>query len=428
MDAELERLYDLLYLLPVGIVAFDDSGAVEAANPLAVQLLNPFVSPADAVDATRLLAPLVDDLMGTIDAATDLGEVLSGHRTTLVAGDQDAVTIELTVHRTRPGANVAVLTDVTELVRTERELRRERDRISHIVEMVREYAIYTLERSGAIDSWNASGERLFGVSADEALGNSIGHLLALDDAVVAETLDGAVFAGWRRVDGWSRRPGPGGEPFFTDTMVSTLVDAEGRPEGFAVITRDSTEAKRREEELRREAHTDPLTGLANRRGFEARSARYLAACEMNESAATVLMIDVDHFKSFNDTHGHDGGDVALRAVAAVLASGVRSMDVVGRLGGEEFAVLLPGADTEAGRLRAESLRRAVEELRVEVARGTSVGVTISVGVAGCAGDLAESLQRADQALYLAKHRGRNQVVVAGVTGVTPRPGVGTTDG
>lgn len=396
MEGDLERLYDLLYLLQVGIVSFDDKGAVETVNPLAVRLLNPFVAPADTADAFRLLAPLCAELEPIIQRATGPGSLISNRRTTLVSGDQPPVTIELSLHRPRPGVNVAVLTDVTELVRTERALNRERERISQIVEMVREYAIYTLDRSGVVDSWNASGSRLFGVPAEEALGQPLGELIALDNDTVAETLDGAVFAGWRRVDGWSRQGGAG-EPFFTDTMVSTLVDQSGQPEGFAVITRDSTEARRREEELRREAHTDPLTGLANRRGFEARSSRYLSACELNESAATALMIDIDPFKAFNDTHGRDGGDMVLRAVSAVLASGVRSMDVVGRLGGEEFALLLPGADTEAGRKRAESLRRAIEDLRVEITPGTSVGVTISIGVAACDGDLAETLQRADQA-------------------------------
>ncbi len=420
MDDDLERLYELLYLLPVGVVSFDTEGTVEAANPLAVQLLNPFVEPGATGDAFRLLAPLVSDLATLLDERAGEKVVLARQRTTLRRPDGPVSTVELAIHRPRPGLHVAVLSDVTELVRQEQELRRERDRIRVIVETVREYAIYALDRDGRVDSWNASGERLFGLSSVDAMGQTLAQLVVLEDEGTERALEEAVFAGWRRLEGWST--GADGVLFYTDTMISTLVDGSGHPDGFVVITRDATEARLREESLRREADTDPLTSLANRRGFDARAVRLVAACEVNGVPASVLMLDIDHFKAVNDTFGHDGGDIVLRAFAETVAAAVRSLDIVGRLGGEEFAVLLPGADVDAAARTAEAIRAKVEQLHIEVAPGTSAPVTVSIGVAPLDGDLAGALGRADDALYRAKAGGRNRVVLHTDTGDVDRTG------
>jgi diguanylate cyclase (GGDEF)-like protein/PAS domain S-box-containing protein len=310
------------------------------------------------------------------------------------------------VHRPRPDYYVAILGDVTELVHREHLLERERDRIRLIVEVVREHAIYSIDRAGMIDSWNASGERLFGLTTSEAIGRCLDEIVSVDQ--FADVLDAATFAGWRRTEGWAIcSPG---EAFYTDTMISTLVDETGQPEGFIIVTRDTTEMHRREDDLRHEADTDPLTKLANRRGFDTRADRLLKACAVNDVPASVLMIDIDHFKAVNDTYGHDGGDLVLCAVAAALAAHLRTMDLLARFGGEEFAVLMPGAALGAASRRAEALRAAIAELVVVLAPGVEGSVTISIGVAGHNGSLPEAIQRADVAMYEAKNTGRNRVV------------------
>jgi diguanylate cyclase (GGDEF)-like protein len=402
---DLERLYELLYLLPVGVVSFTDDGSVESANPMAVRLLNPFVQPSATSNAYSLLAPIAPNLADVIAAHT-AGAVVIGHQRTALTPES---IVELSVHRPRPGYYIAVLSDVSELVRREQELRRERDRIRIIVDMVREYAIYSIDLRGTIDSWNASGARLFCRDADDVVGRSLGEIVSIDN--LPDALDAAAFAGWHRIEGWTIA-GPAGS-FYTDTMISTLVDDLGRPDGFIVITRDATEALRREEALRAEADTDPLTKLANRRGFEMRAVRLINACNVNGTPATILMIDIDHFKAINDTHGHDGGDAVLCRVSAMLGGQLRSIDLVGRLGGEEFAVLLPGADQAVGVRRADALRSAIQDLEIELRSRLTVHVTISIGVALYRDSLADTLHRADAAMYVAKQSGRNRVVTDG---------------
>jgi diguanylate cyclase len=166
--------------------------------------------------------------------------------------------------------------------------------------------------------------------------------------------------------------------------------------------------------LRQEARSDPLTGLANRRHFEQAARRAVDAAEDNDRPLTVLAVDCDHFKAINDRHGHDVGDHVLMALAKVMTHCVRGDDLVARIGGEEFVVLLSnvGADTAAG--LAERLRREVEQMVVPAPRGP-VRVTVSIGMAERRperADLTEMLRAADRALYCAKSKGRNRVVMA----------------
>jgi diguanylate cyclase (GGDEF)-like protein len=167
--------------------------------------------------------------------------------------------------------------------------------------------------------------------------------------------------------------------------------------------------------LQGQASTDPRTGLANSRAFDAALEEALRTRTTVEPLA-VLMLDVDHFKAFNDRHGHPAGDEALRALAGVLRSCVREHDLAARYGGDEFAVMLPGLDATGGASVAERIRSRVESTIIQLAPGMTDKVTISIGVAAYPADAAnrvELLSVADAALYAAKTRGRNRVVVAG---------------
>jgi diguanylate cyclase (GGDEF)-like protein/PAS domain S-box-containing protein len=203
------------------------------------------------------------------------------------------------------------------------------------------------------------------------------------------------------------------------SRIQRTVDKTGkRIRDFAVIL-DVTERKKLEDELRAQASTDSLTGVPNRRSFDAAARREVERARRYAKPFTVIAIDIDHFKRVNDTYGHDVGDIVLRNMTKTCLEKLRITDVLARLGGEEFAVLLPETGVEAAVVLAERLRVAVASTPIDTVKG-KLGITVSLGVALFA--LNETtidlvLQRADQALYKAKHAGRNRVEVA----ATPAP-------
>jgi len=165
-------------------------------------------------------------------------------------------------------------------------------------------------------------------------------------------------------------------------------------------------------EARRLAAVDPLTGLLNRRAFCSAMERELARCERHRHPVSVLLLDVDRFKSINDNHGHGAGDAVLAAVGKILLAAARRSDLVARWGGEEFVVALPETNDFGGRIAAERLRACIEATRIALPDGGSdVSVTASIGVATLrAGESLDALvARADRAMYAAKVAGRNRV-------------------
>jgi diguanylate cyclase len=158
-----------------------------------------------------------------------------------------------------------------------------------------------------------------------------------------------------------------------------------------------------------EARTDALTGVANRRALDEELARRYAAWQRQGTPFAFFIIDVDRFKTFNDTHGHQAGDAVLRTLGRVLRANARDMDFVARYGGEEFAFVLAGTQIDDAKAAAERVRKAVAEARVPWS-GESFQVTVSVGLAELqSGDTVESLlKHADTALYTAKSNGRNR--------------------
>ena len=161
----------------------------------------------------------------------------------------------------------------------------------------------------------------------------------------------------------------------------------------------------------RAAQTDELTGLMNRRAFFEHAHLLYAQCRQHRQPLSALMLDMDHFKAINDTYGHQAGDQVLRQVGGVISASFRQADVYGRLGGEEFAVLLPNTTLETAQGIAEQLITAIAGLASEPVQG----LTASLGVATTRSpdqDLHSLMNSADKALYRAKAMGRNQVVVA----------------
>jgi diguanylate cyclase (GGDEF)-like protein len=159
---------------------------------------------------------------------------------------------------------------------------------------------------------------------------------------------------------------------------------------------------------------DELTGIPNRRAFDQALDERTKEAAREQRALSVLMIDIDHFKTFNDTLGHLEGDVALRSVARLLAGALRRpADFIARYGGEEFVVILPGTDEDGAQVVARRMNRAVYDAQLEHSNGIDSRVTVSIGVATRAPDHVQGVvMHADRALYSAKHAGRNRFVAA----------------
>lgn len=196
---------------------------------------------------------------------------------------------------------------------------------------------------------------------------------------------------------------------------SVVRDAAGQVLYFVAQIQDITERKAMIEQLRRQATQDSLTGLSNRRHFFAQGEIELARVRRYGAALSLLMLDVDHFKRINDSHGHKAGDIVLRQLSTTLRETLRPVDVIGRLGGEEFAVLLPGTKLAEAIEVAERLREIIAASEVKREAGLPLRFTVSIGVVSLEqpdSNLDTLLSLADRALYQAKAGGRNRVCVA----------------
>jgi diguanylate cyclase (GGDEF)-like protein len=177
--------------------------------------------------------------------------------------------------------------------------------------------------------------------------------------------------------------------------------------------------QRLRQSLRDQSIRDPLTGLFNRRYLEEALELDLARARRSNSCVSIIMIDADHFKTFNDTFGHDAGDLVLKRIAEAMQANIRKGDLACRYGGEEFIIVLHSAPIGDAMARAEDLRQAIKSMSL-THRAQSLGtVTISLGVASFpdhAQDGAALITAADQAMYEAKRTGRDQVASAPITG------------
>jgi diguanylate cyclase (GGDEF)-like protein/PAS domain S-box-containing protein len=329
------------------------------------------------------------------------------------------------------GAPVRMI-GVCEDVTSEERAARTRSTLASIVQSSGD-AIYAVDGRGRIASWNPAAERLFGHPEAEMLGRTPECLIPAEIAEHERTVLQRVLAGDPVSRFETQRLHRDGSLVEVALTISPIVGGEpvgGAGSGIAgasVIARDISERRRLESQLRHLADHDGLTGLINRSGFEAKLAERIADTEGHGVGGAVLAIDLDNVKDVNDIHGHETGDAVIRAAAHCLREQLRPTDVVARLDGDEFAVILPHTDAHEARRIATQLVDAIRARTVEAGERT-IHTTASIGVATFDAERpgGESvLPAACQALYTAKESGRNCVVLEEPdASARPQPGLG----
>jgi diguanylate cyclase (GGDEF)-like protein/PAS domain S-box-containing protein len=269
-----------------------------------------------------------------------------------------------------------------------------------------------IDDTGIAQVFNPACESMFGYRADEVIGRNVAMLMPSPYGDEHDRyLERYRETGRKRVIGRQRELEARRKDGTVFPIALSVGEAEVEGRRFFIgVIHDLT----REVLLRLDAAIDPLTGMLNRRNFLARGRTEIDRVERYGRPCSMLMLDLDHFKQINDRFGHAAGDEALRRFAATCREILRKNDVLGRMGGEEFAVILPETAVGGGRMLAERLRKRVTEIEIESGRGR-FGFTVSIGIAERTpgnGTVEHLLAHADRAMYEAKEAGRDRVVVA----------------
>lgn len=289
---------------------------------------------------------------------------------------------------------------------------------------------FVIDIHGKVLIWNRACERLTGVPAYEVLGTSdhwrsfyaeqrptLADLVILGRTGELHTLydqharrsdtDGNLCA-----ENWCDMPRVGRRRYLAGD-ASPIFGTDGKLAAVVETLRDMTDEKKAQVALQQLATRDGLTGLANRRCFDDTLNAEWQRALRHQQPLSLLMVDVDNFKQYNDAYGHVGGDECLQRIASAVASEMRANDLVARYGGEEFAVILPNQSLKGAAIVAERIRCRVEQLHLPNLGSQQHVVTVSIGaataLASAENDPSQLVATADGALYRAKHMGRNRI-------------------
>ena len=419
VEEDYEALIQFLYIAPIGLMQTKMDGEILMANPLCAQLLMPLARDGNLTNLYTALEGVAPDLRTAVQNFDGThGKVCEGWQLR-VAGDParglGRSILSLTLLKLDESRLMAVLGDVTQSVQRERELRQSQAWINTIVTGLTDYALMTLDDQGRMRDWNASVERVTAHQSASSVGNSYSIFYPPDSLESMDALDRlheADRSGWSLDEGWRQRAD--GSRFWGSCLIAPLHspdDGLAEERAYSLVIRDVSDRREATEALRRSVACDHLTGLTNRRAL-------FDACELElqrwrraPRPLSLVLIDADHFKRVNDEYGHAAGDAVLRHLAAGLSATFRAMDIVARLGGEEFVVLLPGCTEDAAATVAQRLCQSISQQTVSV-NGASLHYTVSIGVAtmdASVEDVEALIERADLAMYRAKAAGRNRV-------------------
>ncbi|WP_292932961.1 diguanylate cyclase [Noviherbaspirillum sp.] len=308
---------------------------------------------------------------------------------------------------------VVLVSDVTKLKQVEFALAESESKLKTIIETEPE-CVTLLSLDGTVQQMNRAGLDMIGVDAEEQIaGSRLCDMAVPQYQSALRELNTSVVSGERGRLAFEL-VGRKGTHRWLEAHAVPMRDKDGSINGSLWVIRDISDRKKAEQELERLAQTDFLTGLANRRQFLLLAGQELSHAARYGGPLSVLMMDIDHFKKINDTYGHKCGDIVLQTFATLFHDTMRTVDITGRLGGEEFAAVLPQTDGEHALEVATRLLEIVSAAEVRLEDGRSIRFTVSIGLASRV-DTIDSMDTllacADAALYEAKNTGRNKVCV-----------------
>lgn len=419
MEEEYEALLQFLYLVPVGVVQFAPDGTIGMLNPLCAQLLMPLSSDGGLDNLFSVLEQVAPELRNMVSNFTAThGTICDSQRVMVSAGipgKVDAQMLSISLLRLDAKRLMAVISDISQVVKRERQLKQSEAWFNAVLTGIADYALMSVDTSGRIEAWNESIARVTGHAERAVTGREFFVLYspgAMTSDRIADRLREADANGWSLDNGWCVRAD--GSRFWANTMIAPLARDDDVPpgeQGYALIVRDITDKRQAGDSVLRASACDYLTGIANRRTFFEAAELELERWRRFPRPLSLIAIDADFFKNVNDTWGHAAGDEVLRNLALTLAANVREIDVVARMGGEEFAALLPSTDLDSAIKLAERFRTAVESQCVRTGEA-EIRYTVSIGVASMDAGINgvdQLLKLADRALYAAKKAGRNRV-------------------
>ncbi|WP_428483986.1 diguanylate cyclase [Rhodopila sp.] len=425
LEKEHEEVLQFLYACPIGLAEVAGDGAIGLMNPLAMKLLLPIARTPFITNFFTLMDSYAPELRNMIDAfPAPNGVVCENHRIFVGPGtdkgSDEPKVLACTLVKLGGNRFTATIADVSGLVAQERRLKEAETWFASLLDNVNDFAIISLDAEGRIDAVNPSVLRQTGFAEHEIIGQTLDMFRARDAGPAASSTSEQIATahrnGWYLEEGWHARRDGG--RYWCQTLIAARGEGEGHAGtmilGYTVVLRHVTWQATNAGNLRQMLTTDHLTGACNRARFFEVAEREYARSTRHGQPLSLIMIDVDHFKQVNDSYGHGAGDEALKALSRTCMSMLRPSDTFARLGGEEFAVLLPSTELHGAGDLAERLRVSIATTPIRVARQL-LHCTASLGCAILNAEcstLSDLLAAADTALYAAKGSGRNRVMLS----------------